>query len=87
MSADERNRRLEEAHATLAELARRCDERDVLNGSRHKINTVDGARAWIAEKVSERTYTQAEIDGRLDEFIEANRRRDAGRSDDEAGEA
>jgi hypothetical protein len=87
MSADERNRRLEEAHATLAELARRYDERNALNGSWHKINTVDEAHAWLAEKVSESTYTQAEIEKRLDEFIEPNRRRDAGRSDNEVGEA
>jgi hypothetical protein len=87
MSAEERNRRLEEAHATLAELARRYDERDALNGSRDKINTVGRARSWLAETVSESTYTQADIDRRLDEFIEANRRRDAGGSDDEAGKS
>ena len=87
MSADERSRRLEEAYATLAELARRCDEGDAPNRSRRKINTSDEARAWLAEKVRESAYTRAEIDRRLDEFIEANRRSDAGWPDDKAGEA
>jgi hypothetical protein len=87
MSSEERILRLEKAYATLAELARRYDERAALNGSCRKITTVDEARAWLAKRVRESTYTQAEIDRRLDKFIGANRRRDAGRSDDKASEA
>jgi hypothetical protein len=82
MSADERNLRLEEAAAKLAGLARRYDERDAQAGSRRKITTPDEARAWLSEKVGERTYTRADIDRRLDEFIRSARRRDAGESQD-----
>ena len=53
-------------------MLRRCGERD--------------ARAWLAEKVGEHNYTREETDRRLDEFIKHNHRRDAERSEGEAGE-
>jgi hypothetical protein len=82
MSAGERNPRLEKAFATLAEMARRLNASQT--GSGRKIASIDDARAWLAEKVGKHAYTQAEIDRRLDEFIEFHRRRDAGESRNEA---
>ena len=89
MQADERERRVEEAHAKLAELIRRYDERDAQNGvQRKKITTPDEARAWLAEKFGEPSYTQEEIDRQLGEFIKKfGGRRDDTDSQNEAGEA
>jgi hypothetical protein len=74
MSADERNRRLEEACATLAEMSRR------LQGSGRKFASMDDVNAWLVEIVGKRTYTQAEIDKRLDDFIKFGLGGDAGQS-------
>ena len=74
MSADERSRRLEEAFATLAKMSRH------LQGSGRKLTSMDDAHAWLVETVGERTYTQAEIDRRLDEFIKFGLGGDTGQS-------
>jgi hypothetical protein len=76
--SEERILRLEKAFATLAEMASRHNVAHT--SSVRKIASMADARAWLVEKVGERTYTQAEIDRRLDEFIEFARRRDAGQS-------
>ncbi|HEY0169861.1 MAG TPA: hypothetical protein VGB98_02325 [Pyrinomonadaceae bacterium] len=61
MSDDERNRRLEEARATLAEMYRQIPV------SERKFASVEEAQAWLAETVGKRTYTKAELDKWLDD--------------------
>ena len=62
MSADERNRRLEKAYATLAEMYRQLPD------SERKVASMEEAEAWLVEMVGKRTYTQAELDKWLDDF-------------------
>ncbi len=63
MSDDERSRRLEKAYATLAEMYRQIPV------SERKFASMDDANAWLVEVVGKRTYTQAEIEKRLNDFI------------------
>ena len=62
MTGDERSRRLEKAHATLAEMYRQILELE------RKFASWEKANAWLVSVVGKRTYTQAEIDKRLDDF-------------------
>jgi hypothetical protein len=74
MSADERNRKLEEAYATLAKMSRS------LQHSGRKFASMDDANVRLVEVVGKRAYTQVEIDKRLDDFIKFGLGGDAGQS-------
>jgi hypothetical protein len=76
MSDDERSRRREQAYATLAEMYRQLPD------SRRKFASMEEANAWLVEVVGKRTYTQAEIQKRLDDFIKFGLGGDAAQSQD-----
>jgi hypothetical protein len=74
MSDEERSRRVEEAYARLAEMYRQIPE------SERKFASMEEANAWLVEVVGKRTYTQAEIQKRLDELLKSGLGGDAGQS-------
>jgi hypothetical protein len=76
MSPDERSRRVEEAYARLAEMYRQ------IPASERKFASMEEANAWLVEVVGKRTYTQAEIQKRLDDFIKFGLGGDAEQSQD-----